>query len=198
MIRGHMRGDSKPDMSTDLEPRAIDYRRLSEDDLDLVSQIDRTERIDALYTQCGTRLELRSGDFSASPWRLDGAGDHSVAAQVAAVREHVESGAVALGAFDSDRLVGIALVKPHVRPGVAQLAYLHVSSGYRAEGIGGRLCGQLEVIAREAGDTSMVVSATPSLNTVRFYERRGFRPMAKPLPELLKLEPEDVHMVKSL
>ena len=183
---------------SDLRPRTIDYRRLAEDELDLVRQIDRTEHIDALYTQHGTRLELRSGDFSASPWRLDGAGEHSVAAQVAAVREYVESGAVALGALDTDRLVGIALVKPNVRPGMAQLVYLHVSSGYRAEGIGGRLCDQLEVIAREAGDTSMVVSATPSLNTVRFYERHGFRPMAEPLPELLELEPEDVHMQKSL
>jgi ribosomal protein S18 acetylase RimI-like enzyme len=187
-----------PDMSADLGHRTIDYRRLAEGELDLVRDIDRAERIDALYTQHGTRHESRSGDFKASPWRLDGAGAHSVAAQVAALREYVESGAVAFGALDSDRLVGIALVKPHVRPGIAQLVYLHVSNGYRAEGIGGRLCDELEVIAREAGDTSMVVSATPSLNTVRFYERRGFRPMAEPLPELLELEPEDVHMVKSL
>jgi hypothetical protein len=36
--------------------------------------------------------------------------------------------------------------------------------------------------------------ATPSENTVRFYLGRGYRPMARPLPELLGLEPEDVHM----
>jgi len=106
---------------SDLRPRTIDYRRLAEDELDLVRQIDRTEHIDALYTQHGTRLELRSGDFSASPWRLDGAGEHSVGAQVAAVREYVESGAVALGALDTDRLVRVALVKPNVRPGMAPL-----------------------------------------------------------------------------
>jgi hypothetical protein len=44
----------------------------------------------------------------------------------------------------------------------------------------------------------MVVSATPSVNTVRFYLRRGFEPMAEPLPELYDLEPEDVHMEKRL
>jgi len=44
----------------------------------------------------------------------------------------------------------------------------------------------------------MVVSATPSLNTVRFYQRRGYRPMPEPLPELFALEPEDVHMEKDL
>jgi len=35
-------------------------------------------------------------------------------------------------------------------------------------------------------DAEMVVSATPSENTVRFYLGRGFRPMAQPLPELLE------------
>jgi ribosomal protein S18 acetylase RimI-like enzyme len=185
-------------MITDRMSRTIDYRRVGPDEFELVRDIDRTEHIDALYVQRGARLELRRGEFSASPWSPEGAGEHSVAAQAAAVREYVENGATALGAFGADRLVGIALVKPHVRPGVAQLAYLHVSNGYRREGIGGRLCDQLEEIAREAGDTSMVVSATPSLNTVRFYERRGFEPMAEPVPELYDLEPEDVHMQKQL
>ena len=44
----------------------------------------------------------------------------------------------------------------------------------------------------------MVVTATPTENTVRFYLSRGFEPMAEPLPELFELEPEDVHMHKVL
>ena len=89
-------------------------------------------------------------------------------------------------------------MKPHLRPGIAQLAYLHVSDACRGRGIGGRLGDELEALARTAGDTSMVVSATPSLNTVRFYLRRGFEPMAEPLPELFELEPDDVHLLKRL
>jgi hypothetical protein len=54
----------------------------------------------------------------------------------------------------------------------------------------------LQVVARRAGDTEIVVSATPSGNTVRFYLGRGYRPMALPLPELLELEPDDVHIAK--
>jgi hypothetical protein len=54
------------------------------------------------------------------------------------------------------------------------------------------------MIAREAGDTEMVVSATPSGNTVRFYRGRGFELMGQPLPELFALDPEDVHMKKAL
>jgi GNAT superfamily N-acetyltransferase len=73
-----------------------------------------------------------------------------------------------------------------------------VSSEHRASGIGRHLSEELERLAREQGDTVMVVSATPSVNTVRFYRRRGFEPMADPLPELYELEPEDVHLEKRL
>lgn len=83
-------------------------------------------------------------------------------------------------------------------PGVAQLAFLHVSAPSRATGVGSRLSEHLEQIARGGGDTHMVVSATPSQNTVQFYLGRGFQPMAEQLAELLKLEPEDVHMRKAL
>jgi GNAT superfamily N-acetyltransferase len=176
----------------------IEFRQLASHELGRVDEIDRTERIDALYVQRGARLELRLGDWSAPPWRPDGEGEHSVGAQRAALERYVVQGAVVLGALDGERLVGIGVVVLHLRPGVAQLAYLHVSDGYRDRGIGGTLSDELERIARDGGDTAMVVSATPSLNTVRFYERRGFAPMAEPLPELYELEPEDVHMLKAL
>ena len=176
----------------------IEYRRLAREELSLVGEIDRTERIDALYVQHGTRLELRVGNWSAPPWDPDGDGEHSVAAQRRALEHYVDAGAIALGALEGGRLVGVGVVVLDVRPDISQLAYLHVSDGYRARGIGGRLSDELEDIARAAGETSMVVSATPSLGTVRFYERRGFEPTAEPLPELYELEPEDVHMWKRL
>jgi GNAT superfamily N-acetyltransferase len=105
---------------------------------------------------------------------------------------------MAFGGFVDGRLVGIGVVVPHLRPAVAQLAFLHVTQTFRAAGIGSRLSGELEQVARGAGDSSMVVSATPSANTVRFYQGRGFELMAQPLPELFEREPEDVHMRKVL
>jgi GNAT superfamily N-acetyltransferase len=83
-----------------------------------------------------------------------------------------------------------------VRPAIAQLAFLHVSQDFRGAGVGSRLTADLELVARRAGDREIVVSATPSENTVRFYLGRGYRPVARTLPELLELEPEDVHMRK--
>ena len=90
------------------------------------------------------------------------------------------------------------MVVPHIRPAIAQLAYLHVSRSFRSAGIGSRLAVDLEQIARRSGDTEIVVTATPSENTVRFYLSRGYRPTAQPLPELLELEPDDVHMSKMI
>ena len=180
-----------------MEP-AVEFRRLGRTELFRVVEIDRRERIDVLYDQHGTQLVARYGDFSASAWDPDGHGEHSVEAQVLALQYHVDKGGIALGAFAGGRLVGIGVVVPHLRPGIAQLAWLHVSAPLRATGIGSRLSEQLEQIARTDGDSDMVVSATPSENTVRFYLARSFQPMAQPLAELFELEPEDVHMRKML
>jgi GNAT superfamily N-acetyltransferase len=176
----------------------IEYRVLEARELSRVGEIDRTERIELLYVQRGVELEAVEGDFSAPRWRAEGEGEHSVAHQVAECERYVDAGGTAIGAFAGERLVGIGIVVPHVRDGIAQLAFLHVSDGYRGEGIGRHLNGELERLALAAGDATMVVSATPSENTVRFYRGCGFEPTAAPLPELYELEPDDVHLEKRL
>lgn len=176
----------------------IAYRRLASHELARVGEIDRTERIDRLYVQRGAELETVDGDFSASAWRADGRGEHSVAHQVEECEHWIGAGGVALGAFDGARLVGMGIVLPHLRPGIAQLTFLYVSDGFRDRGIGRRLSDELDAIARAAGDTTVVVSATPSIHTVDFYRRRGYAPTASPLPELVELEPDDVHLEKRL
>ena len=186
-------------MSSDRQAAgSLRYERLERADLARIGDIDRTERIDTLYVQHGAELEERPGDWSARAWFVEGEGEHSVAAQRRECEHYLDAGATALGTFDGERLVGIGIVTPHVRPGIAQLAYLYVSNFHRGQGIGVRLNDELERIAREAGDAEIVVSATPSQNTVRFYLGRGYEPDAAPLPELLELEPEDVHMRKRL
>ena len=179
-------------VSDEIEIRALDRSELAR-----VGEIDRTERIDVIYRQHGTRLDPIPGEWSAAPWS-EGAGQHSVGSQYRELMRLAEAGGIALGAFAGTRLVGIGVVVPHLRPLIAQLAYLHVSNRDRSAGIGGALSDRLEEIAARAGDTEMVVSATPSVNTVRFYMNRGFEPMAEPLPELLELEPDDVHLWKQL
>jgi GNAT superfamily N-acetyltransferase len=176
----------------------VRIRPLAWSELARVSEIDRTERIDLLYEQRGTELVERPGNWDALAWDPAGDGEHSVRAQQRALEFYVGGGGTAVGAISSGRLVGIGAVLPHVRPAIAQLAYLHISSAFRAAGIGSRLADELEHLARAAGDSDIVVSATPSANTVRFYLARGYEPMADPLPELLEREPDDVHLRKTL
>jgi ribosomal protein S18 acetylase RimI-like enzyme len=137
-------------------------RRLERADLARLADIDRTDRIERLYVQHGTELREIAGDFSAPPWQAAGDGPHSVAYQREECERHLAAGATALGVFDGERLVGIGIVTPNIRPGIAQLAYLHVSNGYRGRGIGDQLTSDLEQLARDAGATIIVVSATPS------------------------------------
>ena len=176
----------------------VEIRDLARSDLSRVVEIDRSERIDVLYEQRGTELVARRGQFDSPAWLADEDGEHSVAAQHRALLHYADAGGIARGAFSGERLVGIGVVVLHIRPAIAQLAWLHVSHGFRAAGVGTRLSADLDLIARRAGDTEIVVSATPSENTVRFYMGRGYRPMAAPLPELLEQEPEDIHMTKRL
>ena len=163
-----------------------------------MSEIDRSETIDAVYVQQGSPSRAAARRLQLAAVGSGGRGRALRLRDARGSRGWSERGAAALGAFAGDRLVGIGLVLPHLRPGIAQLAFLYVSAGYRGRGLGGRLSDELERIARDAGDRSLVVSATPSLNTVRFYRQRGFEPMDEPLPELYELEPEDVHLEKSL
>ena len=158
----------------------MEYRTLGRTELSLIAEIDRSEHINVLYEQHGTQLVARHGTWSASAWDPDGHGEHSVDAQVHAVKHYVDTGGIALGAFASGRLVGIGVVVPDLRPGIAQLAFLHVSAPLRATGIGTRLSEQLEQIARSAGDSDMVVSATPSRNTVRSTSVAASSPRRNP------------------
>jgi GNAT superfamily N-acetyltransferase len=176
----------------------IELRRLERSELACVAEIDRTEQIGVLYEQRGTQLVERHGSWSAAPWEPDGDGEHSVGAKVRELQKYVDAGGIALAALDGGRVVGVGVVVPHLRPGIAQLAFLHVSAPRRAGGVGRRLCERLDQIARDNGAAEMVVSASPSESTVRFYLGRGFQPTAEPVAELFALEPEDVHMRKVL
>jgi GNAT superfamily N-acetyltransferase len=110
-----------------------------------------SERIDTVYVQEGARLAERHGDFSAPAWFAEREGEHSVAYQRAECEHHLAAGGIALGAFANGQLVGIGIVRPNIRPGVAQFAFLYVSSADRGQGVGRHLSEELERLARERG-----------------------------------------------
>ena len=108
-----MAGAWKPEA---MDERSITCRPLIASDLERIGEIDRTERIELLFVQHGTRLDERVGDFDASPWLSEGDSEHSVAHQRAECESHLAAGGIARGAFAGERLVGIGLVTARLPP----------------------------------------------------------------------------------
>jgi GNAT superfamily N-acetyltransferase len=107
-------------------------------------------------------------------------------------------GVRAWGALDDGRLVGMIVYRPHLTEDMAQLVALFTDRDHRRRGIASTLTQQVIQQAREDGCPRLYVSATPSESAVNFYLSQGFMPTQQAHPELYELEPEDIHMIKTL
>ena len=169
------------------------------DDVGMIARIDRSEHVDIAYAVVDGRLiEQQVPMADIPPWDAVGTGPHSVAAKVAFCAPLVAGGAALLGAFERDRLLGLAVVDASFEPGLAWLAFLHVGRPDRRRGAASALWGAAVQEAVEAGAQSMYVSAAPTGSAVGFYLSRGCR-LADPVhPALYAMEPDDIHLICSL
>jgi GNAT superfamily N-acetyltransferase len=167
-------------------------------ELERIGEIDRSEEISQSYVYRDRALELRDVRWSVPRWSLDGQGEHSVAGKIAAWRPWLEEDGSMFGAFDGDALVGFAIYRPRLSPGVAQFAVLHVSRLYRRQGLGQALSAKVIEAAKRDGAKRLYVSSAPTKGTVEFYQSLGFQPTQEVNRELFELEPEDIHMTMSL
>ncbi len=175
--------------------------RLGMDDVGLIAGIDRSEHVDVEYAVVDGRLIERPVSMAdIPPWDPVGVGPYSVAAKVAFCAPLVAGGAALFGAFERDRLLGLAVVDCSFEPGLARLAFLHVSRPDRRHGAASALWAAAvqEAADADADAESMYVSATPTGSAVGFYLSRGCR-LADPVhPALYATEPDDIHLVCSL
>jgi GNAT superfamily N-acetyltransferase len=118
---------------------------------------------------------------------------------IAGILPVLAEGGTMLGAFDDDGgLVGFAVLRYGLAERMAQLDAMFVSNGYRRRGIATRLLARVVALARADGADWLYVSATPSESAVGFYLSHGFQLADKVNRELYLLEPEDIHMIRSL
>ena len=176
----------------------IILQQLPIDDIARIAEIDRTEHVTVGYTASDGALTAAPVDWHVPAWHTTGDGPHSVAGMIKAWKPILEKGGVLIGAFDGERLAGIAIVRYRLAEAMAQLAILFVSREYRRHGIARQLVHEVERLARADGATRLYVSATPSESAVGFYLNHGFVPTAHPDPDLFAKEPEDIHMLKEL
>jgi len=176
----------------------ISYRWMQPEEVSRVSEIDRRELVATGYVMEEGKLKAMDVDWDVPNWSAEGEGEHTISRRIAFCQDHLQRGGRMIGAFADENLVGLGILTPNIRPGLAQLASLHVSDGYRRMGVAARLTREMVELARQGGAQEMYVSATPSDSAVRFYRSQGFEPGVEPLPELYELEPEDIHMIKQL
>jgi ribosomal protein S18 acetylase RimI-like enzyme len=179
--------------------RWCEVLRLGIDDVGLIAKIDRSEHVDVEYAVVGGCLIERAVSMAdIPPWDSVGVGPDSVAAKVAFCAPLVAGGATLLGAFERDHVLGLAVVDGSFEPGLAWLAFLHVSRPDRRRGTASALWAAGVEEAAAAGAKSMYVSATPTGSAVGFYLSRGCK-LADPVhPALYASEPDDIHLVCSL
>lgn len=176
----------------------IDIQVLPADRIGLIAEIDRSEHIDTLFEARDGELISRTVDIDVPRWSSEGSGPGTVGGFVGFLEPILERGAVLLGAFDQERLAGVAIVEERFEGDMAWLVFLHVSNAYRRQGIASALWNEVIDRARLAGSRSIYVSATPSGSAIGFYLERGCEVVRVPHPALHAQEPDDAHLVAAI
>ncbi len=167
-------------------------RRLRREEIGLLWTIDRGEIVERIYDLRDGAPVLRPAFFDMRGWPP---GEPEMYTPL--LEASFDRGGVFLGVFDGPRLVAAAVIDTRRRgaPGdLVQLSFLHVGRDQRRLGLGTQLFDAAHAVAAELGAAGLYVSATPSENTIDFYLRRGCRVSPEPDPELLALEPDDIHL----
>ena len=174
----------------------INYRLLNRDELPAIWKIDRREIVNNIYYYRPDGLELIEEFYNVPGWPPGEPEQYGPM-----LGECYQNGGWFWGAFEADRLVGTAILTGiFCKSGQSrlQLLFLHVSRGYRHTGIGRTLFESAVKEARHRQAKEMVISATPSENTIHFYLIRGCIVDPHPDPDMLQLEPEDIHLTMLL
>ncbi|MCP5098589.1 MAG: GNAT family N-acetyltransferase [Chloroflexi bacterium] len=172
------------------------YRILSRDEISKLNEFDRTETIEHIYYMRQGNLVLEAEHWDVPDWS-----DAAKQERIVYLQTVYDKGATFFGAFDAGKLVGMVVLDHNlVQTGDKRLNLegLWVSDGYRGKGVGKTLFNLAAQTAKMHGAKIMYVSATPSENTVHFYQRLGCQ-HAQPIdPTLFEKEPDDIHLELSL
>jgi predicted N-acetyltransferase YhbS len=167
-------------------------RALSRDEIEKVWTIDRREVIDAVYYLENGELVLKPEHYDMRGWPAGEAAKYTPA-----LKACYDAGGWFYGLFDGEELAAVVVLENRFigrKKDLLQLKFLHVSNRYRSTGLGKRLFGLAADEARRRGARGMYISATPSERTVGFYLGLGCEVADEPDPELLALEPDDIHL----
>ncbi len=162
------------------------------DEIKDIWQIDRSELIEAMYYLVDGSLVLRPEHHVSKGWAPGKSESETPILEACHDR-----GCWFHGFFDDQTPVGVVVLESRFigkSKDQLQLMFLHVSNRYRDHGLGKQLFNMAATEAHRRGAKSLYVSATPSEHTINFYLRLGCTVAAAPEPDLLEMEPEDIHL----
>ena len=167
-------------------------RALLRDEIALVWTIDRSEVVESVYRLENGNLVLHPEHYDVRGWPPGEAEKYTPI-----LLECFDRGGWFYGVFDDARLIGVVVLDNEFlgkHKDQLQMKFLHVSRSQRNSGVGARLLELAKRIARDRGASKLYISATPSENTISFYQAQGCTVSAEPDPELFALEPDDIHL----
>ncbi len=165
---------------------------MERDEIPKVWTIDRAEVIQRTYYWADGKLALKPDYCDLKGWPPD-----EPKIYTPLLLECCDRGGWFYGLFEGERLIAAAILDSRMmgnEKNQLQLKFLHVSSGFRNKGIGQALFSAAVSEAARRGAKKLYISAGPSEHTVNFYMGLGCKPVDSPNPELLRLEPYDIHL----
>ena len=169
----------------------MEFRTLGRDEIELIWTIDRREHIARMYRFEDGELVLVPHGVDVPGWDPD-----NVRRTTPLLYECHDRGGKFFAGFEGEQIAGVSVLEAvwrGERRDLLQLEMMHVGRDHRGNGVGTRLFEQAREAARSCGAAGLYISATPSENTVHFYQRRGARLLSTPDVELFAKEPEDIH-----
>ncbi|RBQ03996.1 GNAT family N-acetyltransferase [Pedobacter miscanthi] len=170
----------------------IAIRTLEIAELSCINEIDRSEEIFEVYQFQENRLRLIPHRESVSGFE-----EGELKAIISRQRKLLETGGKVFGAFDNQKLIGVASVENKKRgllQNYCKMDILYVSKLYQGKGIASQMVEASKQAAKKFGADKLYISATPTKNTINFYLKRGAVPVMDLDQELFVIEPEDIHL----
>ncbi|XID94934.1 GNAT family N-acetyltransferase [Paenibacillaceae bacterium WGS1546] len=174
----------------------ITYQIMSQEHVNQLGEIDRSEHIDLIYVMDQDQLLELEQNHECPNWNED-----LLEAIKTRYLYEIQNGGLAVGAFSGSKLAGFGVLAHKFR-GIdrdrLQVDLMYVSREYRRQGIGTRILTQLGEEARSRGAKYLYISSTETRSAVSFYKSQGSQITNEVDQELYDMEPQDIHMIKKL
>ncbi len=171
---------------------AIVYRKMKRHEIAKVVEIDRSDYSDMMYRVQNSKLVLAKSVFNHP-----GLKKSMYTPYIQDLRQTFDTGGILNGAFHDGSLIGISGIDKKLvgkYKNMINLCILWVSKEFRRKGIARKLLNLSRTEAKNRNVDRIYISATPSRNTVEFYQKMGCEVTEEIDPEMFEKEPEDVHL----